>query len=69
MLVSSGPEPVRVPDLTGQSLSAAEATLANAGLAVGTVTQQRLEHGVAGHRALAVSRKRHHRCTPAARST
>jgi beta-lactam-binding protein with PASTA domain/predicted Ser/Thr protein kinase len=40
VLVSSGPAPVKVPDVTGQSLSAAEATLANAGLAVGKVTKR-----------------------------
>ncbi len=40
VLVSSGPAPVRVPDVTGQSLSAAEATLTNAELGVGNVTQQ-----------------------------
>ncbi len=40
VLVSSGPAPVLVPDLTGQSLTAAEATLINAGLALGTVTQR-----------------------------
>ena len=40
MLVSSGPAPVKVPDVTGESLSAAEATLANAGLSVGTVTKR-----------------------------
>ena len=40
VLVSSGPAPVKVPDVTGQSLSAAEATLTNAGLSVGTVTKQ-----------------------------
>jgi eukaryotic-like serine/threonine-protein kinase len=40
VLVSSGPAPVRVPDVTGQQLSAAEATLTNAELAVGTVTQR-----------------------------
>ncbi len=39
LLVSSGPAPVRVPDVSGQSLTAAEATLTNAELAVGTVTQ------------------------------
>jgi eukaryotic-like serine/threonine-protein kinase len=38
--VSSGPAPVRVPDVTGQSQTAAEATLANAELEVGTITQQ-----------------------------
>jgi beta-lactam-binding protein with PASTA domain len=40
VLVSSGPAPVRVPDVIGQQLSAAEATLTNAELAVGTVTQR-----------------------------
>jgi len=40
VLVSSGPAPVKVPDLTGQSLSDAEATLTNAGLQVGTVTKR-----------------------------
>ncbi len=40
VLVSSGPAPVTVPDVTGQSLSAAEATLANAGLELGTVTKR-----------------------------
>jgi eukaryotic-like serine/threonine-protein kinase len=40
VIVSSGPAPVRVPDVVGQSLSAAEATLTNAELALGTVTQR-----------------------------
>jgi serine/threonine-protein kinase len=40
VLVSSGPAPVRVPDVAGQTLNAAEATLTNAGLALGTVTQR-----------------------------
>jgi beta-lactam-binding protein with PASTA domain/predicted Ser/Thr protein kinase len=40
VLVSSGPAPVTVPDVTGQSLSAAEATLANAELELGTVTKR-----------------------------
>jgi eukaryotic-like serine/threonine-protein kinase len=40
VLVSSGPEAVHVPDVVGQSLSEAEATLTNAGLAVGAVTQK-----------------------------
>ena len=40
VLVSSGPAPVKVPDVTGQSLSLAEATLTNAGLTVGTVTKK-----------------------------
>jgi eukaryotic-like serine/threonine-protein kinase len=39
-LVSSGPAPVRVPDVVGQSQSAAEAALTNAELAAGTVTQK-----------------------------
>ena len=40
LLVSSGAPPVRVPDVTGQTLEAAEATLTNAELVVGTVTKQ-----------------------------
>jgi beta-lactam-binding protein with PASTA domain/predicted Ser/Thr protein kinase len=40
LIVSSGPAPVRVPDLTGETQTAAEATLANAELALGTVTQR-----------------------------
>jgi len=40
LLVSSGPPPVRVPDVTGQSLEAAEATLTNAELTLGTVTRK-----------------------------
>jgi serine/threonine-protein kinase len=40
VLVSSGPAPVHVPDVTGQTLEAAEATLTNAELAVGTVTKR-----------------------------
>jgi beta-lactam-binding protein with PASTA domain len=40
LLVSSGPAPIRVPDVTGQSLEAAEATLTNAELAVGTVSKR-----------------------------
>ena len=35
LLVSSGPAPVRVPDVTGETLEAAEATLTNAELALG----------------------------------
>ncbi len=38
VLVSSGPAPVKVPDVVGQSQSAAEATLTNAGLTVGAIT-------------------------------
>jgi eukaryotic-like serine/threonine-protein kinase len=37
LLVSSGPAPVHVPDLTGELLEAAEATLANDELSVGTI--------------------------------
>ncbi|HXN38024.1 MAG TPA: Stk1 family PASTA domain-containing Ser/Thr kinase [Solirubrobacteraceae bacterium] len=40
LLVSSGPAPVRVPDVVGQSQTAAEATLSNAELSVGTVNKQ-----------------------------
>ncbi len=40
VLVSNGPEPVRVPDVKGQSLSAAEGELTSAGLSVGTVTKR-----------------------------
>jgi beta-lactam-binding protein with PASTA domain/predicted Ser/Thr protein kinase len=40
VLVSSGPAQVRVPDVTGDSQGAAEAALASAGLALGTVTRQ-----------------------------
>jgi eukaryotic-like serine/threonine-protein kinase len=38
--VSSGPAQVRVPDVTGQSLTSAEAALTAAGLGVGAVTHQ-----------------------------
>jgi serine/threonine-protein kinase len=40
VLVSSGPATVKVPDVVGQSQAAAEATLANVNLAVGTVTKR-----------------------------
>jgi eukaryotic-like serine/threonine-protein kinase len=40
VLVSSGPAQVRVPNVSGDSLSGAEAALTAVGLAVGTVTQQ-----------------------------
>jgi beta-lactam-binding protein with PASTA domain/predicted Ser/Thr protein kinase len=40
VLVSSGPAPAHVPDVTGQSQAAAEAALTTAGLSVGTVTKQ-----------------------------
>jgi serine/threonine-protein kinase len=40
VFVSSGPAPVHVPDVTGQSQSAAEAALTGAGLSVGTVTKR-----------------------------
>jgi serine/threonine-protein kinase len=40
VFVSSGPAPMHVPNVTGQSQSAAEAALTGAGLTVGTVTQR-----------------------------
>jgi eukaryotic-like serine/threonine-protein kinase len=40
VLVSSGPAQVRVPNVTGQSQTGAEAALTSAGLAVGAVTRQ-----------------------------
>jgi serine/threonine-protein kinase len=40
LLVSSGPAPVHVPDVVGSTREAAEATLTNAELEVGTVTKQ-----------------------------
>jgi eukaryotic-like serine/threonine-protein kinase len=40
VMVSSGPAPVRVPDLTGDSLTAAESALASDELALGTVTRR-----------------------------
>jgi serine/threonine-protein kinase len=40
VLVSSGPAQVRVPDLSGDSRSGAEAALAAVGLAAGTVSEQ-----------------------------
>ena len=40
LLVSSGPAPVRVPDVTGESLEAAEANLTTAELTLGAVTRQ-----------------------------
>jgi beta-lactam-binding protein with PASTA domain/predicted Ser/Thr protein kinase len=40
VFVSSGPEPVRVPDVKGQLLSAAETELKSVGLSVGTVTKR-----------------------------
>jgi beta-lactam-binding protein with PASTA domain len=40
VLVSSGPEPVHVPDVKGQSRAAAEAELTSAGLKVGAVTKR-----------------------------
>jgi eukaryotic-like serine/threonine-protein kinase len=40
VIVSGGPAQATVPDLVGQSRAAAEGSLANAKLAVGTVTQQ-----------------------------
>jgi serine/threonine-protein kinase len=40
LLVSSGPAPVHVPDVVGETVEAAEATLTNAELALGVVTKQ-----------------------------
>jgi serine/threonine-protein kinase len=40
LLVSSGPKVVKVPDLAGETLQAAEATLTNAELQLGTVTHR-----------------------------
>ncbi len=40
LLVSNGPAPVRVPDVTGESLEAAEANLTTAELTLGAVTRQ-----------------------------
>ncbi len=40
VLVSSGPSLISVPDVTGESLSSAQAAIADAGLANGTVTRQ-----------------------------
>jgi serine/threonine-protein kinase len=40
LLLSSGPAPVHVPDVVGSTLEAAEATLTNAELVVGTVVKQ-----------------------------
>ncbi len=48
VIVSSGPAPVPVPDVTGESLSAAEAALVNAGLALGAVTQRTSSTQTAG---------------------
>ena len=59
LIVSSGPEPVHVPDVTGQSLSAAEATLTNAGLKVGKVSKPRHRHPGSQHGALPDARHRH----------
>jgi beta-lactam-binding protein with PASTA domain/predicted Ser/Thr protein kinase len=40
LLVSSGPAPVHVPDVVGETVEAAEATLTNAELVLGAVTKQ-----------------------------
>ncbi len=48
VLVSSGPAPVSVPDVVGQSQSAAEATLINAGLVLGTVAHRDSSTDTAG---------------------
>ena len=69
LLVSSGPAPIRVPDVTGQSLEAAEATLTNAELAVGTVTKQVSSTQARGYGARAVPGHGQPPCTLAPRST
>ncbi len=48
VLVSSGPAQVRVPDVSGDSQSGAEAALTAVGLAVGSVTQQESSTASAG---------------------
>ncbi len=69
LLVSSGPAPVHVPDVTGQTLEAAEATLTNAELSVGTVTKQVSASQAPGHGARAVAHHGQLGRAPAARST
>jgi eukaryotic-like serine/threonine-protein kinase len=56
VLVSSGPAQVKVPDLSGDSRSGAEAALSAVGLAVGTVTEQ-VSAGAAAGSVLAQSPK------------
>jgi eukaryotic-like serine/threonine-protein kinase len=56
VLVSSGPAQVKVPDLSGDSRSGAEAALAAVGLAVGTVSEQ-VSAGAAAGSVLAQSPK------------
>ncbi len=48
VLVSSGPAPVSVPDLSGDSRAGAESTLKGEGLIVGTVTKQPSSTGTPG---------------------
>ncbi len=48
VVVSSGPAPTKVPDVIGQSRAAAEASLSNAGLKVGEVSQQTSTEGPPG---------------------
>jgi beta-lactam-binding protein with PASTA domain/predicted Ser/Thr protein kinase len=48
VVVSSGPAPVKVPDVKGQTRSEAEATLTNAGLEVGTVSERLSPTAAAG---------------------
>jgi serine/threonine-protein kinase len=48
VLVSSGPAPVSVPDLSGDSRAGAESTLKGAGLIIGTVTKQPSSTGTPG---------------------
>ena len=54
VFVSSGPAQVHVPDVTGQTQTAAEATLTTAGLAVGAITPQVSREPDAGNGPLAV---------------
>jgi beta-lactam-binding protein with PASTA domain len=56
VLVSSGPAQVKVPDLSGDSRSGAEAALSAVGLAVGTITEQ-VSAGAAAGSVLAQSPK------------
>jgi eukaryotic-like serine/threonine-protein kinase len=48
LLVSTGPAPVRVPDVVGESLEAAQSTLTNAELDVGTITKRTSQTQSAG---------------------
>ena len=57
VIVSGGPAQTTVPNVVGESRAAAEATLTNAKLAVGTVTQQTSSEHSAGHGARTVARR------------